>query len=107
MLDGWCAQEPSLGGLGQHPAQDRRGRAEGGGEGRDEIVEVTRDLTAAVGGDVTGADNRAGTAVADIDLVVMPWAGQAELLTSLIDELCDKAVVDLASARLGSNEPGA
>ncbi|MEU9063212.1 hypothetical protein AB0D13_31180 [Streptomyces sp. NPDC048430] len=55
-------------------------------------VEVARDLTR--------ADNRAGTAVADIDLVVMPWVGQAELLTSLIDELCDKAVVDLASARL-------
>jgi hypothetical protein len=63
-------------------------------------------LTAAVVGDVTGADNRAGTAVADIDLAVMPWAGQAELLTSQVDELCDKAVVGHASARLGLERAG-
>ncbi len=36
----------------------------------------------------------------------MHWDGQAELLTFLVDELCDKVVVDDA-IRLGSNEPGA
>src|SRR5690606_21929866 len=37
-LDGRRAQEALLGGLGQDPPQDRCGRAEGGGEGGDEIV---------------------------------------------------------------------
>lgn len=67
--------------------------------------EVARDLAAAVGGDITGADNRGAAAVADIVLVVVPWDGHAELLAALAEVLRGKVVVDCVNP-LGFDKQG-
>lgn len=67
--------------------------------------EVARDLAAAVGGDITGADNRAAAGIADIVLVVVPWDGHAELLADLAEELRGKIVVDCVNP-LGFDKQG-
>lgn len=67
--------------------------------------EVALDLAAAVGGDITGADNRAAAGIADIVLVVVPWDGHAELLADLAEELRGKIVVDCVNP-LGFDKQG-
>lgn len=66
--------------------------------GRAEVAakEVADLVTAAGFGAprVTGADNAATAAQADVVLAAIPWDGHAELLTSLADELEGKVVVD-------------
>jgi NADPH-dependent F420 reductase len=67
--------------------------------------QVARDLAATDGGDITGADNKAAAGVADIVLVVVPWEGHAELLSSLVAELRNKIVVDCVNP-LGFDKSG-
>lgn len=76
-----------------------------GSRAADRAEEVARDLAAAVGGDVTGGDNRTAAALGEIVLVVVPWEGHAELLAGLVDELRGKLVVDCVNP-LGFDRSG-
>lgn len=64
-----------------------------------ELAEVT-------GGNVEGAANADAAAVGDVVLVVVPWAGHAELLTQLAPTLAGKIVVDCVNP-LGFDKQGA
>jgi NADPH-dependent F420 reductase len=64
------------------------------------------ELAAATGGAVTGTDNRGAAEAADLVLVVVPWEGHGELLTSLKPALDGKIVVDCVNP-LGFDKQGA
>jgi NADPH-dependent F420 reductase len=57
-------------------------------------------------GEVTGADNAAAAAQADVVIVAVPWDGHRELLSSLAGELAGKVVVDCVNP-LGFDKQGA
>ncbi|WP_210438924.1 NADPH-dependent F420 reductase [Nocardioides xinjiangensis] len=57
-------------------------------------------------GRVRGADNHEAAAAGDVVLVVVPWEGHAELLSSLTSELAGKVVVDCVNP-LGFDKQGA
>ncbi len=62
--------------------------------------------TLAEAGRVRGASNSEAATAGDIVLVVVPWDGHAELLTSLTEELAGKVVVDCVNP-LGFDKQGA
>ncbi|MEX2289111.1 MAG: NADPH-dependent F420 reductase [Mycobacteriales bacterium] len=57
-------------------------------------------------GDVTGTDNAGAAREGDVVIVAVPWVGHKELLTSLVDELAGKIVVDCVNP-LGFDQYGA
>ena len=63
-------------------------------------------LTEALGVTVRGTDNRSAAEAGDVVLVVVPWEGHAELLTSLKPALAGKVVVDCVNP-LGFDKQGA
>lgn len=60
----------------------------------DVAAELVAGMGSSVSGSITGADNRRAAEVGAVVLVVVPWEGHAELLTSLRQELAGKVVVD-------------
>jgi 8-hydroxy-5-deazaflavin:NADPH oxidoreductase len=72
----------------------------------DRAGEAAAELVSATGGSVSGASNAEAAAAGDIVLVVVPWDGHAELLTSLKAELAGKVVVDCVNP-LGFDKQGA
>jgi NADPH-dependent F420 reductase len=63
------------------------------------------DLAEATGGAVTGTDNLSAAEAGDVVLVVVPWEGHGELLTSLAPALAGKVVVDCVNP-LGFDKQG-
>ncbi|MGH8965532.1 MAG: NADPH-dependent F420 reductase [Actinomycetes bacterium] len=61
---------------------------------------------ASLGDGVSGMDNPATAAAADVVLVAVPWEGHGELLESLRDQLAGKIVVDCVNP-LGFDKKGA
>jgi NADPH-dependent F420 reductase len=68
--------------------------------------EAAAALREAVGGKVSGTDNAAAAATADVVVVAVPWDGHADLLRSLTAELAGKVVVDCVNP-LGFDKQGA
>lgn len=64
------------------------------------------ELAVATGGAVTGAGNADAADAGDLVLVVVPWAGHAELLMELAPRLAGKVVVDCVNP-LGFDKQGA
>jgi NADPH-dependent F420 reductase len=77
-----------------------------GSRSAERALETARALAEAVGGPVTGADNRAAVYAGDIVVVAVPWAGHAELLRELTVALAGKIVVDCVNP-LGFDKHGA
>ena len=67
---------------------------------------AAKELTADVGGDVSGADNATAAAEGDLVVVAVPWDGHRELLESLVEPLSGKVVVDCVNP-LGFDKQGA
>jgi 8-hydroxy-5-deazaflavin:NADPH oxidoreductase len=63
------------------------------------------ELADATGGAVTGTDNLSAAEAGDVVLVVVPWEGHGELLTSLAPALAGKVVVDCVNP-LGFDKQG-
>ncbi|MGO4255422.1 NADPH-dependent F420 reductase [Marmoricola sp. RAF53] len=77
-----------------------------GGRSAEKSAGVAAELSAAIGVTVTGADNLAAAEQGDVVLVVVPWEGHGELLTSLKGALAGKVVVDCVNP-LGFDKQGA
>ncbi|HWU31414.1 MAG TPA: NADPH-dependent F420 reductase [Marmoricola sp.] len=77
-----------------------------GSRSAERAAETAADLAGATGGRVSGLDNAGAAAAGDIVLVVVPWDGHGELLTSLAAELAGKLVVDCVNP-LGFDKQGA
>jgi NADPH-dependent F420 reductase len=77
-----------------------------GSRSSERAEEVARELSAATGATVEGADNAAAAAAGDVVLVVVPWDGHAELLRELAPALEGKVVVDCVNP-LGFDKQGA
>jgi NADPH-dependent F420 reductase len=75
-----------------------------GSRSADKAREVAETLADA--GDVSGADNAAAAAGADVVVVAVPYEGHADLLVSLRTALAGRIVVDCVSA-LGFDSQGA
>ncbi|HEU4566951.1 MAG TPA: NADPH-dependent F420 reductase [Marmoricola sp.] len=67
---------------------------------------TAKELAAATGGEVTGADNQAAARRGDVVIVAVPWEGHRELLESLVEPLAGKVVVDCVNP-LGFDKLGA
>jgi len=63
------------------------------------------ELAAATGAAITGTDNLSAATAGDVVLVVVPWDGHGELLTSLAPALAGKVVVDCVNP-LGFDKQG-
>jgi 8-hydroxy-5-deazaflavin:NADPH oxidoreductase len=63
------------------------------------------ELAAATGGAISGTDNLSAAQTGDVVLVVVPWEGHGELLTSLAPALAGKVVVDCVNP-LGFDKQG-
>jgi hypothetical protein len=69
-------------------------------------AERATEATASIPGDqVSGVDNAACAAAADVVLVAVPWEGHADLLKSLRDQLAGKIVIDCVNP-LGFDKQG-
>lgn len=77
-----------------------------GGRDAARSAAVAADLSAEIGKHVEGADNQTAAERGDVVLVVVPWNGHAELLTSLKAALAGKVVVDCVNP-LGFDKQGA
>ena len=77
-----------------------------GGRSAEKSAGVAAELSAAIGVTVAGADNLAAAEQGDVVLVVVPWEGHGELLTSLKGALAGKVVVDCVNP-LGFDKQGA
>jgi 8-hydroxy-5-deazaflavin:NADPH oxidoreductase len=77
-----------------------------GSRSAERAADAATELAAAVGGDVTGADNAGAAAAGDIVVVAVPWDGHGELVASLRSELAGKVVVDCVNP-LGFDKQGA
>lgn len=64
------------------------------------------EAAAALGGGVTGAENAECAAGADVVVAAVPWAGHADLLVSLREQLAGKILVDCVNP-LGFDKQGA
>lgn len=64
------------------------------------------ETAAALGGGVTGAENAECAAGADVVVAAVPWAGHADLLVSLREQLAGKILVDCVNP-LGFDKAGA
>nr|AIQ77675.1 NADPH-dependent F420 reductase [Nocardioides sp. JS1661] len=67
---------------------------------------TAEEIATRTGADVSGADNESAARTADIVLVVVPWNGHHELITSLADALDGKLVVSCVNP-LGFDAQGA
>ena len=77
-----------------------------GSRSAERAADTAADLTEATGGRITGLDNQAAAAAGDIVLVVVPWEGHGDLISSLAAELAGKVVVDCVNP-LGFDKQGA
>lgn len=77
-----------------------------GSRSAERAAQTAAELANATGGQVSGLDNAAAAAAGDIVLVVVPWDGHGELLTSIAAELAGKVVVDCVNP-LGFDKQGA
>jgi len=77
-----------------------------GGRSAEKSAGVAAELSEAIGVTVTGADNLTAAEQGDVVLVVVPWEGHGELLTSLKGALAGKVVVDCVNP-LGFDKQGA
>src|SRR5689334_7150940 len=64
-----------------------------GSRSAERAEDAAREVRARTRGEVTGADNSAAVAAADVVLIVIPWQGHRELVASLAGELDGKLVV--------------
>ena len=64
------------------------------------------ELAAATGGAITGTDNLSAAEAGDVVLVVVPWEGHGDLVSSLAPALAGKVVVDCVNP-LGFDKQGA
>ena len=77
-----------------------------GGRSAERSAGVAAELSADIGVEVSGTDNRTASEQGDIVLVVVPWEGHGELLTELKPALDGKIVVDCVNP-LGFDKQGA
>jgi hypothetical protein len=63
------------------------------------------EVAGRLGGGVRGEDNAACARSCDLAIIAVPWAGHADLLRSVADELAGKVVVDCVNP-LGFDERG-
>ena len=77
-----------------------------GSRSAERAADAAAVLAEATGGQVTGLDNHGAAAAGDIVLVVVPWEGHGELVSSLTAELAGKVVVDCVNP-LGFDKQGA
>jgi NADPH-dependent F420 reductase len=77
-----------------------------GSRGADKGATCAAELAEATGGTITGTDNLSAAEAGDVVLVVVPWEGHGELLTSLASALAGKVVVDCVNP-LGFDKQGA
>jgi 8-hydroxy-5-deazaflavin:NADPH oxidoreductase len=77
-----------------------------GSRSADRAGETAKELAAATGGDVTGADNATAAEAGEIVVVAVPWDGHADLLRDLAPALAGKVVVDCVNP-LGFDKRGA
>jgi len=77
-----------------------------GSRSAERAAEAAAELAEATGGTVRGLDNAGAAAAGEIVLVVVPWDGHGELLTSLASALAGKVVVDCVNP-LGFDKQGA
>ena len=68
-------------------------------------AQAASEVAALAGAEVSGVDNAACAATADVVLVAVPWDGHAELLTSLREPLVGKIVIDCVNP-LGFDKQG-
>lgn len=77
-----------------------------GSRSAERATKTAAAMSAATGGRISGADNSGAARRGDVVVVAVPWEGHAELLSSLIDELAGKVVVDCVNP-LGFDKQGA
>ena len=77
-----------------------------GSRGAEKGAATGAELAAATGGAITGTDNLSAAEAGDVVLVVVPWEGHGDLLTSLASALAGKVVVDCVNP-LGFDKQGA
>lgn len=77
-----------------------------GSRSRERAEAAARELAAATGGTVTGADNAAAARLGDLVVVAVPWDGHRELLAELAPSLSGKVVVDCVNP-IGFDAQGA
>jgi 8-hydroxy-5-deazaflavin:NADPH oxidoreductase len=77
-----------------------------GSRGAEKGAATAAELAEATGGAISGTDNLSAAEAGDVVLVVVPWEGHGELLTSLAPALAGKVVVDCVNP-LGFDKQGA
>jgi 8-hydroxy-5-deazaflavin:NADPH oxidoreductase len=77
-----------------------------GSRSQERAEATARELAAATGGTVTGADNAAAARLGDLVVVAVPWDGHRELLAELAPSLSGKIVVDCVNP-IGFDAQGA
>ena len=77
-----------------------------GSRGAEKGAATGAELAAATGGAITGTDNHSAADAGDIVLVVVPWEGHGDLISSLAPALAGKVVVDCVNP-LGFDKQGA
>ena len=77
-----------------------------GGRSADKSAAAAEELSASIGAPVDGTDNLGAAERGDIVLIVVPWAGHADLLAELKHALAGKVVVDCVNP-LGFDKQGA
>ncbi|HEY5185745.1 MAG TPA: NADPH-dependent F420 reductase [Actinomycetes bacterium] len=77
-----------------------------GSRSRERAEATARELAAATGGSVTGADNATAARLGDVVVVAVPWDGHRELLAELAPGLSGKVVVDCVNP-MGFDAQGA
>lgn len=76
-----------------------------GSRGAEKGAAAGAELAEATGGAITGTDNLSAAEAGDIVLVVVPWEGHGELVSSLAPALAGKVVVDCVNP-LGFDKQG-
>ncbi len=77
-----------------------------GSRSQERAAATARELAAATGGSVTGADNAAAARLGDVVVVAVPWDGHRELLAELAPDLSGKVVIDCVNP-MGFDAQGA
>lgn len=77
-----------------------------GSRDSDRAALVAAEISAAGGDPVDGANNASVAVKADVVIIAVPWAGHAQTVASLADELRGKVVVDCVNP-LGFDKHGA
>jgi 8-hydroxy-5-deazaflavin:NADPH oxidoreductase len=76
-----------------------------GSRGAEKGAATAAELAEATGGAISGIDNLSAAEAGDVVLVVVPWEGHGDLLTSLAPALAGKVVVDCVNP-LGFDKQG-